>query len=62
MTAATWMAIAEALADLRVRLVARRHVGRAQGVEIAAMTVCKVLRSRSRRFDGRRFMATFRTR
>lgn len=57
MTQGTWTAVAEALADLRSRLLTRKHVARAQGVELAARTICKTLRSRSRRFNHRKFMS-----
>jgi hypothetical protein len=56
MTRATWTDIAEALGDLRTRLEDRREMRQAIGVALATRTVCKVLRQRSSRFDGRAFL------
>jgi hypothetical protein len=62
-----WTDLAVAFAGLKFKLSmhARRargdtsrraHLERIVGVNLAARTICKLLRSRMRRFDGRRFM------
>lgn len=56
MTPRMWNAIAEAFADLHLRLMKKSRIEKAQGVELAARTVCRTLRKRSVRFDGKRFM------
>lgn len=67
MTQRTWTDLARALARLRAQLVihaseakndnARRaHLERIVGVDLATRTICKTLRAKSSRFDGRKFM------
>jgi hypothetical protein len=61
-----WADLAISLARLRAQMLTRAkksrnekrliHVSRAEGVSIAALTICKTLRSHSTRFDRRRFM------
>lgn len=67
MTPRAWTDLARALAKLRAQLAVhadsarndnsrRAHLERIIGVDLAARTICRTLRARSTRFDGRRFM------
>lgn len=64
MTRQVWMDLARDLGQLRARLLEhatgvqrRAHIERVIGVDLAACTICRTLRARSSRFDGRRFMS-----
>lgn len=72
MTRSDWTGIAVALSRLRAQLLKHAavaagsdnrtaHVHRADGVMLAARTICRTLRRQSSRFDGRRFMSLVRT-
>jgi hypothetical protein len=54
-----WNDLAATLAKMHARLVARRRIERAVGVELAARALCMFLRARSGRFDSRKFMRAF---
>lgn len=56
MTRATWNDIAISLARLRSRLLEHDQHDHADGVLLSARAVCRVLKSRSTRFDSRRFL------
>lgn len=67
MTRSEWIEMARALADLRQQLdghvsrarserMRRAHLERIFGVDLAARAICRTLRGKSGRFDGRRFM------
>lgn len=58
MTRALWTEIALALARARSDAAAGNHgrAARLDGIDRAARAVCRAIRARSSRFDGRHFM------